>query len=108
PREEAPLRRLAEAAADEVGGVVAQEGSGGGEGDERRQAHVSRCRQHSSGDDGRLARDGGEERVDVRENEDDHGRPPGARDLVDQLIEHGYERLFGWRSRLWTACASST
>ena len=58
--------------------------------DHERQGEVAGARDHAGGDDGGLARDEREERVDRRDGEDERVRPPGAGHPLDELVEEAH------------------
>ena len=88
--EESPHRALAEAAADEVRDVVAEERADRGAHDDQRQVEVAGRGDDAGGDHRRLARHDRDERVEQGEHEHDHVRPARRiRHQVGELVEHG-------------------
>src|SRR4051812_18614791 len=88
--EEPVLDPGSEAGADQVGGVVAEERSGGGQPDDEHHVQVAGGGDDARGDHGGLARDYGDDRVEVRKQEHDQVRPArGVRYLVGELAEDG-------------------
>ena len=82
------MDRLAEVPAEQVGEVVPEHGSDRAEEDDECEADLPLRREHAAGNHGRLAREQGDDRVQEGERKDDQVRPRGARDQVDELIEH--------------------
>ena len=87
--EEARLDPGAEAATEQIRGVVADERTAGRRQDDQRHAQVAARRNDSGGDHRALARHERHQRIEQREQEDDRVRPPGRighqlRELVEQ------------------------
>jgi hypothetical protein len=82
------MDRVAKVPAQQVGEVVPEDGSDRAEEDDEREADLALACEDAAGDHGRLAREEGDDRVEEGEREDDQVRPRGARDQVDELIEH--------------------
>src|SRR6266536_1745564 len=87
--EEAVVDPGSKAVSNVIGGVVAEEGSGGGPGNHDRQAQVTRRRDDARGDHRGLAWHDGHEGIEVRQQRDDQVRPTGGvRDEVGELAKN--------------------
>ena len=90
---EALLRAGAEAAADQIRGVVAEKRATGSGGDDQRQVEATGSGHHARSDHRRLARHHRHERVEEGEEEDDAVCPPRRiGDEPRELTEHSYHR----------------
>ena len=106
--EHQPRNRRFELPAQQVGSVVSGEGAHGAGGDDEREHEVTRPSQDSRRDDGGLAGDDRDDRVEIGDRDDDQVRPVRGRDEVYEGVEHSSSfngRAFLIRPLLSPSCS---